>query len=355
MSDAPAPAIVAPETRDLTELAAALGGWLGARLPGVSDVRVANLEYPLGAGMSHETILFDAAWRQDGSPHERGMVVRIKPRLKTVYQDDMFAQQYRLMRLMHESGAVRVAEPLWFEEDAKLLGAPFFVMAKVAGRVAVSYPPYSQSGWLFDATPAERRRTWEDAVRQLALIQRVDLANAEFLSVPGGPAGFDQETDRWRRYMHWVDPQGQHAMLHKAFDRLLALKPGNRPEGIVWGDARLGNMMIAADHSVAAVMDWEQPSLGGALHDLAWWTYSDMVQTVARAIPRLEGMGTREETVALWCAVSGKSAMDLEWYEAFACFKMECLAIRMVAIRDLPLPKDRPASGISTLRMLGTA
>ena len=353
MSDAPAPGIVAPETRDLAELADLLGGWLGARLTGASDVLIANLTYPLGAGMSHETILFDAAWRVDGAAYERGMVVRIKPRLKTVYQDDMFAQQYRLMRLMHDSGLVRVAEPLWFEEDATLLGAPFFMMAKVAGRVAVSYPPYAQSGWLFDAAPAERRRTWDGSVRQLAAIQRVDVADAGFLHLPGDSAGFDQETDRWRRYMHWVDPQGHQATLHEAFERLVAAAPGNRAEGIVWGDARLGNMMIAPDYTVAAVMDWEQPSLGGALHDLAWWTYSDMVQTTGRGLPRLDGMGTRDETVALWSEVSGKSAADLDWYEAFACFKMECLAIRMVAIRDLPLPVDRPASGIATLRMLG--
>ncbi len=147
------PPVVAPNVRDLGILAASLAAWLAERMPRASGIRIDNLAYPLGAGMSHETILFDAAWREDGSDKAQGMVVRIKPTNNTVYPDDLFDQQYRLIELMDEFGAVRVARPLWFESDASLLGAPFFVMEKVAGRVAVSYPPYSKQGWLVD-TPA---------------------------------------------------------------------------------------------------------------------------------------------------------------------------------------------------------
>jgi aminoglycoside phosphotransferase (APT) family kinase protein len=336
MSQAAASAstIVAPATRDLDILANRLAGWLAERLPDARDIRITDLSYPLGAGMSHETILFDANWTEGGTPRQRGLVVRIKPTSALVYQDDMFEEQYRLMQLMHESGKVRVAEPLWFEPDGELLGAPFFVMAKATGRVAVSYPPYSKQGWLVDdATPADRRRMWEDSVTQLAMIQQVPVP--DFLARPGGPTGFDQETDRWRRYMNWIDPQGELTLLRTAFDRLMAAVPANRPEGIVWGDARLGNMMIGPDFKVAVVMDWEQPSQGGALHDLGWWLLSDRNQTVNQGIQPLEGMGTREETIALWEEVSDKSAQDIDWYIAFAIFKQECLGTNMARTRDM--------------------
>ena len=134
--------------RDLEQLSHILVGWLSAAMPEARDLQVTDLAYPLGAGLSHETILFDAHWSEDGRDVQRGMVVRIKPSRHHVYQDDMFAEQYRLMQLMHDGGLVRVARPLWFEADPVVLGAPFFVMEKVAGRVAVSYPPYSQQGWL---------------------------------------------------------------------------------------------------------------------------------------------------------------------------------------------------------------
>lgn len=341
------PAIVAPNVRDLDTLSAALVGWLGHRIPAAQDIRLRNLHYPLGAGMSHETILFDAFWTEAGRTADRGMVVRIKPTQHFVYQDDMFDQQYRLMQLMHDSGHVRVARPLWIEHDPALLGAPFFVMEKVAGRVAVSYPPYSQTGWLVDAAPAQRRQMWEDAVTQLAKIQKVPVADASFLCLPGDFAeDFDQETDRWRRYLDWIDPDWKLTLLRDGFDQLLARKPDNRPVGIVWGDARLGNMMIADDFSVAAVMDWEQPSLGGALHDLGWWLYSDHVQTEGRGIPTLEGMGSREETIQLWSDVSGKSATDIDWYEMFVVFKMECLGVRMQTLRGMQSAAD-PGSQIA--------
>ena len=344
------PAIVAPNVRDLDILATTIVGWLGQRIPNARNLRLTDLRYPLGAGMSHETILFDASWVEDGRTAHRGMVVRIKPTRHFVYQDDMFDQQYRLMQAMHDSGHVRVARPLWIEHDPALLGAPFFVMEKIAGRVAVSYPPYSQSGWLVDAAPADRRRMWVDAVSQLAAVQKVPVADCAFLNLPGNFAEeFAQETDRWRRYLDWIDPIGKLVLLRDGFDRLLARKPDNRPAGLVWGDARLGNMMIGDDFSVAAVMDWEQPSLGGALHDLAWWLYSDYVQSEGRGIPVLKGMGSRDETIALWSEVSEKSAADIDWYEVFVVFKMECLGVRMQTLRGMAAA-DAPGS--STARYL---
>ena len=331
---AASPEVVAYRTRDLEILAASLADWLQARMPAARDIRILDLSYPLGAGMSHETILFDAEWREDGAPRKRGLVVRIKPQGELVYHDDMFEEQYRLMKLMHEASDVKVAEPLWFEPDPSLLGAPFFVMEKKAGKVAVSYPPYSKAGWLVDsATPADRRVMWEDTVTQLALIQRV--AVPDFLAQPGQPTGFAQESDRWKRYTDWIDPKGELTLLRQGYDRLMAACPANRPEGIVWGDARLGNMMIGADFKVAAVMDWEQPSQGGALHDLGWWLLSERNYTVHQGIPPLDGMGSRDETIALWEKVSGKSAEGIEWYEAFVVYKQECLGTNMARTRDM--------------------
>ena len=352
VSVAQQPGIVAPQLRDLDELGRLLVGWLEARIPHASGMVIDNLDYPRGAGMSHETILFDARWTEHGERRNKGMVVRIKPLRNTVFLDDLFDRQYRLMQLMHGSALVRVAQPLWFEEDVSLLGAPFFVMEKKEGRVAVSYPPYSRDGWLVETAPADRRRVWEDSVRQLALIQHVPVADAQFLTLPGGSDGFDQEADRWRRFLQWVDPGGSQLLLRTCFDRLLAGRPANRPEGIVWGDARLGNMMIGPDFAVAAVMDWEQPSLGGALHDLGWWLVHDQGQTIGQGLARLSGMGSREDTISLWSEVAGKSAADIEWYEAFAGFKMECLGIRMTSLREMPSGPMNIAPGVGTARIL---
>ncbi len=276
------------------------------------------------------------------------MVVRIKPSSHHVYQDDMFTEQYRLMQLMHDAGQVRVARPLWFEADPALLGAPFFVMEKVTGRVAVSYPPYSQQGWLVDATPAQRAKLWHDAVSQLAMIQRVPVEAAD---VSQTRREFRRGLRPGNRSLATLSRLGRsRPAICPAAAELRGpcwrSRPANRPAGIVWGDARLGNMMVGDDFTVAAVMDWEQPSLGGALHDLGWWLQSDYVQTEARGIPTLAGMGSRADTIALWSEVSGKSAADIDWYEAFAVFKMECLGLRMAVLRDMPALAASPGARI---------
>jgi aminoglycoside phosphotransferase (APT) family kinase protein len=321
--------IVAPQVRDFDVFSRTLTQWLAAQMPQARDLRIENLTYPRGSGQSHETILLDALWRENGAEKAQGFVVRIKPTAHTVYQDDMFEEQHRVMRAMRDSGRVRVAQIFWVENDASVLGAPFFVMEKIEGRVAVSVPPYSQTGWVVDATPAQRATLWDDGVRQLAAIQSVNLDDFAFLDRPqDGATGFDQELARWRRLLDWISEERPLPFQEFIWSTLNARLPANKPPGVVWGDARLGNLLIGADYKVAAVMDWEQPSLGGALHDLAWWTLVESGH-LKNGAP-LEGLGRPEDTVKLWGEVTGISTADYDWYLAFAAFKMSCLSVRML-------------------------
>ena len=123
--------------------------------------------------------------------------------------------------------------------------------------------------------------------------------------------------------------------------RLEANWPKNQPEGMVWGDARIGNMMFDDNYDVVAVMDWEQPSLGGALHDLAWFVTlaETMHGKTSQYGAYLEGMGSRDETIALWQEICGKSVADLEWYEDFTNLKMSCTGVRLDMLRGTDMVK----------------
>lgn len=342
MTDKAQQVIVAPSIRDFPILAVQLSAWLGNRLPDAEEVQVENLSYPFGAGQSHETILFDAMWRTDGKRQSQGFVVRIKPTKHTVFPDDRFKEQYKLMRLLREDGRVRVARTFWLEEDASILGAPFFVMEKLNGRVAVSIPPYADIGWVADATPGQRAKLWENGVRQLAAIQSVPLSSVQFLAGPAAARdGLAQEWDKYTRFAEWVTQYRSWPVLTAALKRLRESWPANQPPGLVWGDARLGNMMFDDNFEVVAVMDWEQPSLGGALHDLAWWVVNaELMHGEAPGRSHLAGMGTREETIALWRELTNISTADLEWYEDFTRFKLSCLSIRTFALKGAPLPES---------------
>jgi aminoglycoside phosphotransferase (APT) family kinase protein len=334
--------IVAPATRDLEILAGKLTAWMGERMPDATELKLVDFSYPRGAGQSHETILFDAHWREHGADRAQGYVVRIKPSSFMVFPDNLFDEQYRLMKVLHDGGYVRVARPLWFEAEASLLGSPFFVMEKVKGRVPVSVPPYAKTGWLSEATSAQRRHLWEGAVRQLAAIQLVPLGEVQFLAGPDHACdGLAQEWDKYTRFVEWVKDDPRAEILEAGRQRLLSLWPKNQPEGLVWGDARIGNMMFDDNFDVVAVMDWEQPSLGGALQDLAWFlTLSETMHGRASQLGAyLDGMGSREETIALWEQITGKSAADVEWYEDFTQLKMSCTGVRMDGMRGTEMVK----------------
>jgi aminoglycoside phosphotransferase (APT) family kinase protein len=246
------------------------------------------------------------------------------------------------MGVMHGSGKVQAPRPLWLEEDADILGAPFFIMEKALGRVPVSIPPYSEAGWVAEAKPEQRRRMWENGVRQLAAIQSVPVQSADFLAgPPHAREGLEQEFDKYSRIAAWVQEGQAWPVLDQALGRLRDLWPEHRPAGIVWGDARIGNMMFDENFEVCAVVDWEQPSLGGALNDLAWWVVNaETMHGASGQRSHLAGMGTREETIALWESETGISAAGIEWYEDFTHFKMSCLGIRMAALRGAAPPEQ---------------
>ena len=42
----------------------------------------------------------------------------------------------------------------------------------------------------------------------------------------------------------------------------------------------------------------------------------------------------------------------MSWYEAFACFKMECLGVRMTALRDMPANVKLSTPGSQTAKFI---
>ena len=337
-------AIVAPRVRDLGELQRQLAPWLARRLPQRRDLKLADFRYPSGAGMSHETILFEAGWTEAGGPRSQGLVIRIKPVANPVFPDDLFDSQYRVMRLIHEKGWLPVAEPLWLEPDDTVVGAPFFVMKQVKGRVPVSRPPYAREGWIAEASPEQRAKLWRSAVGTLARIHCLPTDELGFLEgPPGARRGLEQEWDKYARFVEWISRDRRWPVLDAALEALRRRWPDNRPAGLVWGGAEMVNMMFDEDFEVAAVMDWEQPSLGGPLNDLAWWlVMADMKHGPGSGHPPLEGLGTREETLALWSQLTGLCADDIGWYEDFMALKIQCLAVSTARVWGVPPPDPAP-------------
>src|SRR2546426_742334 len=115
-------------TRNLT-------AWLAAKLDGARGVGVSNLQIPSASGLSYETILFDAFWREAAGPerYER-LVARVQPVGPRVFPDKTLETEYRVMKALGERTAMPVPRVRWLEHEASVLGAPFAVMERVDGR-----------------------------------------------------------------------------------------------------------------------------------------------------------------------------------------------------------------------------
>ena len=202
------------------------------------------------------------------------------------------------------------------------------------GRVPVTSPNYNTEGWLFDAEPAQRRVLWESAVRELGRIHSVPLDAIGFLG-RGDPAqsGLEQALQYAKDHHAWACAGGSYPLAERLYEWVFDNVPDTNVDGLSWGDSRIGNMMFGDDFEVVGVMDWEQASLAGPWLDLAWWLYRDETESVIRGVPRLDGLGTRAETIAVWEDVVGIPVPDLLWYEVFAGLRHVTLTIRSARLR----------------------
>lgn len=117
----------------------------------------------------------DLHWRQGSEAFEKHLVVRWPPTGFAAFPRHAYGmgRQFRLLKGLATT-AVPVPPVLWMEEDASVIGLPFYIMEKVDGWVPGDFPPYHVAGPLFDATEADRARIWWNAIDTMARVHSVD-------------------------------------------------------------------------------------------------------------------------------------------------------------------------------------
>ncbi|WP_046731966.1 phosphotransferase family protein [Streptomyces humi] len=333
-------------TRDPAELARRLTAWLDARLPGA---RAVGITVPASNGLSSETLLFDI---EHPRPPVRACALRLAadPSAYTVFPSYDMTRQYRTMRLVGEHTDVPVPRVLWLEEDPEPLGAPFFVMARVAGRVPPDVMPYTYEGnWLHAATDGEREHLEAASVGLLARIHdQVPLAQAGFLTLPGEGDALGRHVRSQRAYYDWVvDGLARSPLIEAAFDRLAELWPHEPGAPVLnWGDARIGNIVYDGFDPVA-VLDWEMAAPAPREVDLGWTVYlhrffQDL--TVASGQSGLPGFLRRDRIEARYARLTGHAPRDMEFHTLYAALRhaivMLRIAYRQVYFGEAAVPAD---------------
>ena len=342
---------------DRSHYRAALEKWLQGAFPSRHGLTVTDIEIPVSTGFSNETVILDAAWTENGSPSEERCVVRIEPDdggmfpPQTPHCGVSVEVQYRAMKAVAEAGVAPVPPLLGYEPAPDVLGAPFFVMGFVDGRIPADVPRYTEAGFVVDeATPQQRRCMVLSAIDAIAGIHSLDWRGAglEWLDPSGtGEPTTAMQIELYRDHAHSELAGREHPVLHGALDWLDANDPGDERVGLTWGDARLGNIILA-DYRTAAVLDWEVCALSPTEADLGWWLMFDRMSFDDMGIDRLDGYPTRDETISHYEQVSGRTVRDPHYWEVFGAMRFCTIFIRLgdrLTAAGLVPPERNPAVG----------
>lgn len=254
---------------------------------------------------------------------ERSWIVRRPPLGHVLATAHDMAREYRVMTALRDT-EVPVPRTYALCEDTAVVGAPFYVMEKVAG------VPYRSRAELEALGPDRTRAISERLVDTLAALHAVDPASVGLADF-GRPEGFlARQVSRWKKQM-----DASHSRDLPAADelhaRLAASVPEQGPAGIVHGDYRLDNCLVdTGTDRLNAVVDWEMATLGDPLTDLAvMLLYGRMASFSAEGtvtdVSLAPGYLSESEIVARYDAASHRDLGRLGFYLGLAAYKLAAI------------------------------
>ena len=229
----------------------ALARWMREHVAGFSgDLVVEQFK----GGQSNPTFLVQAGGQR--------YVVRRKPPGELLPSAHAVDREYRVIKALAQTD-VPVARAYALCEDPGVIGAMFYVMEYVEGRVL--WDPA-----LPGMEPAQRRAHFDELGRAMAALHSVDPV-AIGLADYGKPGNYiERQVARWTRQYRASETDQVEAV-----ERLIEWLPAHVPTGdearIVHGDYRFDNVIFHPTQTrILAVLDWELSTLGHPLVDFAY-------------------------------------------------------------------------------------
>ena len=232
-------------------------------------------------------------------------------------------REYTAMSALAET-AVPVPRTYAHCADPEVLGAPFYVMERVAG---TAYRSVAQLAPLGPERTAAIAGRMIDVLASLHAVDPASVGLAEF----GRPEGFlGRQVRRWGQQLEGSKTQDRPAAdeLHRLLTERVPDDETARPYvGIVHGDYRLDNLLTGDDDQIKAVVDWEMATLGDTRTDLALLLVYDRLASLPAAglvsdVSLAPGYPSAGQHLRQYAAVSGRDLGDMGFHLGLAYFKL---------------------------------
>ncbi len=207
--------------------------------------------------------------------------------------------------------------------DETVNGAPFFVMDFVEGTVV-------RTGAVAEQLTLEQRRTASrDLMSVMAKLHAIDPDDVGLGDLGKKEDYVGRQLRRWLRQFDSSTAR-ELPIIHEVHSLLSAKLPEQGPAGIVHGDYRLDNCILADDGTIAAVLDWELCTLGEVRADLGllmvyWAQDGDPVQPLENPPTMVPGFATRPELAEWYQTDTGRDLSDLDYFVAFSYWRLACI------------------------------
>jgi aminoglycoside phosphotransferase (APT) family kinase protein len=240
-------------------------------------------------------------------------------------------REYRVLAALQDT-PVPVPRVYASCDDASFIGAPFYLMQYMSGKVIRGgLVPSNEPS--FADNPARRRSVSEAMIGLLIALHSVDWRKAGLEGFGRADGYIERQLRRWTdQLVRTLQLTRPLPVMEKIREWLEAHMPQSQHATIVHGDFKLDNVMwnVEGDNaSVIALFDWEMSTIGDPLADLGWMlTYwSDPSDTELRrgVVSSMDwdiGYYRRNEMSECYEQRSGRSMRDFTFYQVFSLYKL---------------------------------
>lgn len=250
-------------------------------------------------------------------------VLRRKPFGTLLSKAHAIEREYRVMKALQGSG-VPAPRPLSLCEDSEVIGAPFYVMEFVEGRIF-----YDQR--LPDLPRAERTAIFNGTNEVVARLHMVRPETVGLDDFGRGDGFLLRQISTWTRQYRSSEGPRIDAM-EQLIGWLPEHVPPDQPPRIFHGDLRLDNMVFhPTEPRVIALLDWELSTIGDPLADLAYHTMVWRIpHDLFRGFGGLDlaslGIPSEEDYLESYCERTDRADLPAwSFYLAFALFRVAAI------------------------------